>query len=510
MEPDSINRMKTKAMKIKHMLTALLLAGLTATSCSLEEDMSAFSSPKTFYQNREQCRAGLNSCYIPLKNLYTYQMMLATESVTDLAYANSGTQDAQLDISPAKPRFGANVWEQGYKGVMYCNGALEGIRNSPLSDEEREFMMAEGKIMRAFYYYLLTSFFGDVPFYTVDVADETVLAEVGKLPRMSAVETRQSLIEELQGCVPEMDQIRSGEVENNRSGAAMGWMLIAKMAMWNKDYDTALEALEALEDIYGDFEQYSLDDIPFRYKNTPESIFEIQHTYAAGGLNYSSNVACICMPYPRTANTAIYSGVEIPELGDAATTWSPMRPNGYFSANLMAENGKDKRSKMSVLYGSYNGQKFTDSRPCFGPKFWCPGLQGQYDSNNYKIFRYADAILMIAECYCMKQEDAAKAMEYLNKVKRRAGIDEYVTFRTWDRLMDEIMAERGRELFGEFQRKFDLVRWGNWYQRTYTFTGSTSVKENILPCHEYYPIPDTEVVYSGYALDNKAYAAYGM
>ncbi|MEB3375289.1 hypothetical protein SFC43_25790 [Bacteroides sp. CR5/BHMF/2] len=61
---------------------------------------------------------------------------------------------------------------------------------------------------------------------------------------------------------------------------------------------------------------------------------------------------------------------------------------------------------------------------------------------------------------------------------------------------------------GEFQRKFDLVRWGIWYTQTYENTGSSSLKENIRPCHEYYPIPDTQVVYSGYALDNKAYEAY--
>ena len=74
--------------------------------------------------------------------------------------------------------------------------------------------------------------------------------------------------------------------------------------------------------------------------------------------------------------------------------------------------------------------------------------------------------------------------------------------------MDEIQKERGRELIGDFQRKFDLVRWGIWYTQTYENTGSSSLKENIRPCHEYYPIPDTQVVYSGYALDNKAYDAY--
>ena len=313
-----------------------------------------------------------------------------------------------------------------------------------------------------------------------------------------------------------MEQIRSCDVENNRSGAAMGYMLIAKMALWNAYKDAAqaglwfrkaLQACKSLENIYGDLSAYSLDDIPFRFKNTPESIFEIQHAYVAGGITYTSNVACICMPYPRTVDSALYSDVEIPELGNEATTWAPIRPNAYFAGNLLPE-GKDKRREMSVVTG-WNGKKFTDTRPCFGPKFWCYGLKAQYDSNNYKVFRYADVILMMAECYC-GLENKSESMRYLNMVKTRAGIATYDNFRSYEKLFDEIVAERARELFGEFQRKFDLVRWGIWYERTYTFTDSNMIKGNIRRCHEYYPIPDKEVVYSGYALDNKAYKESGL
>ena len=480
------------------------------TSCSLQEDVDSFSAPSVFYQNRAQCEAALNSCYIPLKTIYTYKMMLATESTTDIAWAASGTQDAQLDISPAQPRHGADVWTYSYRGVMYCNAAIEGIKNSPLPEEEKATLLAEGKVMRAFYYYLLTSFFGDVPYYTVHVANEEIQYEVSHLPRMSAVETRAELVKEMREILPGIAQKRTSEVTGNRAGAAMGWMLMAKMAMWNKDWNSAIEAIEHLESIYGDLNQYPLEDIMFRNKNTPESIFEIQHTYTAGGVNYSSNVAAICMPYPKTTGEAIYCGAEIPELGKDATAWSPMRPSPYFSGSLMYEGTTDKRDAMTLIHSGYNGQKFSTTGYCaFGPKFWCPGMSNTYDSNNYKVFRYADALLMKAECYCMLENDQEKAVEYLNMVKRRAGLDDY-TFRNWTKLFSEIMDERARELYGEFQRKFDLVRWGVWYERVYAFTGYATVQNNMLPCHEYYPIPDTEVVYSGYALDNNAYKQYGL
>ena len=63
---------------------------------------------------------------------------------------------------------------------------------------------------------------------------------------------------------------------------------------------------------------------------------------------------------------------------------------------------------------------------------------------------------------------------------------------------------------GEFQRKFDMVRWGIWYERTAALSDYAKVKTSIQPCHEYYPIPDTEVIYSGGALDNNEYKKYGF
>ena len=77
-------------------------------------------------------------------------------------------------------------------------------------------------------------------------------------------------------------------------------------------------------------------------------------------------------------------------------------------------------------------------------------------------------------------------------------------------ILAEIRSERGRELIGEFQRKFDLVRWGIWYEATLGNNDYQALKDNILPCHEYYPIPDQEVVKSKGNLDNKAYAKYGL
>lgn len=490
--------------KTLYTIIAISALVLSAVSCSLEEKKQGFVSTDDFFKTSEQCYASLNSCYIPLKSIYTYTFFIATECVTDLAYIASGTQDAQLDVSPAKPRFGNTVWKQCYTGIRNSNAAIYGIEGAEFDEKDKIELLGEGKILRAYYYYLLTCFFGDVPFYLEDVNTVEKLQEVAKLPRMSADSTRATLIEELLEIVPQMKQVRSCDVAKNRVGAAMGWMVIAKMAMWNEEWDIAIDACNHLEEMYGDLEQYPLEDILFRNKNTPESIFEIQHTYTAGGLQYTSNLACICTPTHK-GTTYIYDGVEVPELGNQATTWTAMRPNAYYHTGLMPRSAVDLRKDINLAW-EYNGQVFANvsGRPWPGPKFWCPDMAAERDGNNYKVFRYADVLLMLAECYCEKQ-DEVKSMDYLNRVKTRAGIKLYTTFKTYPRLMEEIRKERGRELFGEFQRKFDLVRWGTWYEDTYAYTDYTTLKDNIQPYHRYYPIPDTEVVYSGYALDNKEY-----
>ena len=475
-------------------------------SC-LEEDSSSVVSPDAFFETIEQCQASVNSAYIPLKSIYIFRYMIAVEGVTDLASTNGSAQvDARLLISPSSSGIGPTVWKQCYIGVRNTTCSIFGIENSPLDYEETFRMLCEAKILRAFYYYTLTSFFGDVPFYRDYVKTVSDLESVAVLPRMSAVETRKALCEELLEIAPKMEQIPTCQEKDHRCGVAMAWMLIAKMSMWNKDWQTALDALGQLKAIYGNLSQYKVSDIMFRNKNTAESIFEIQHAYEKGGISYAANCASACMPYPRATGTYTYDGVDIPELGAEATAWSPLRPTSYMKNSVMPSSVPDDRREINMV-SRWDDHKF--STTWMGPKFWCPNLYKTQDSNNYKIFRYADAVLMMSECYC-ELGKYAESIECLNEVRSRANLAPYGEFSNVAKLRDEIRKERARELFGEFQRKFDLVRWGIWYSFTVQYNTYSAVQENIRPCHEYYPIPDQQVIASKNNLDNDEYKKYGL
>lgn len=505
-------------------------AALAAASCSfLEETPDSFVSRENYFQTEVQCRSVVNSTYSQLRVVFSGINWVFTEGTTDIIYVPSSSDvTAIMDISPAHCNYSTTLWNSAYKSIMYANEAIQGISTSPISDEEKAPLLAEAKVMRAFWYYHLLCNFGDVPFYTEYVKDSDDMNRIACLGRMSSVDTRTYLIDELIETLSESEgagecplpAVKACDIENGRGGWALGQMLIAKMAMWNAAqddpseqtywYTTALDALRQLERVYGDLQTYPLSDLYFRVKNSPEVIFEINHTYNTAGLSYVSNLATRCMPSKTGANDSdVFDGVQIPEMGKDTKVGTCSRPTLYFCQALQPNTGLDQRAKINMAW-DYNGTAFksTSIKPWMGPKFWCPNMHQDLDHNNYPLFRYADAVLMMAECCCALRDEAG-FLKYLNMVKARAGIPAY-TFSKWEKALSEIQDERARELFGEFQRKFDLVRWGIWYERVQEYTDWDILRVTVKPCHEYLPIPEKQVIYSGGALDNKEYNKYGL
>lgn len=83
---------------------------------------------------------------------------------------------------------------------------------------------------------------------------------------------------------------------------------------------------------------------------------------------------------------------------------------------------------------------------------------------NFPIIRLADVYLMLAECY-NETGNSAKAVEYINKVRARAGIallnsgPSYLAANSKEDIFTRIFRERAFELAGEGLRDSDLRRW---------------------------------------------------
>lgn len=558
-------------MKKIQNITLVILA-IVMTSCSLDEKRDSFANRTSCYDNVYQMRSVVNSCYIPVKAMVAYSFGMGMEAATDLWYDNTSVADAICDLTPTKSGQAKNIWTYCYRGIMYCNEAIECIGASDKVDlKDREPMMAECRVLRALYYYYLTCTFNGVPYYTYMVKDMQTLDKIRALPRTDADIIREELFKDLdEMALPFFTEAngyyrRTSEIDGNRAGAPLALMLMAKFMMWNKDWDKALYALEKLETLYGVLseERYPLADTWWSKKNTAESIFEIQHAWSPDGIQ-SGGTYCRLL-YPNVSEGTL-DGIMMPYFGTQMTSHSVLRANEYFAhwrpasdTYLKQDDGKKSlfdplpltwgefniewnrysavldmdaieagmirgrkidRRAIHVLglgdlwnYGEYKSEDPTpddktftnvrkNGRPYAGPKFWSPALVGNTDNNNYKIFRYADAVLMMAECWCEKN-DLDKATAYLSLTRQRAGVDP-LTGQDKETMMGFIRDERARELGGELHRRYDLVRWGIWYDAVLAHSNG-NIKKYIKPCHRFYPIPDKECSLSQGALSNPEY-----
>lgn len=96
------------------------------------------------------------------------------------------------------------------------------------------------------------------------------------------------------------------------------------------------------------------------------------------------------------------------------------------------------------------------------PEFRISKVNGSTNLKNYAkpIFRLAELYLNVAECYA-ELGNVDKAIEYLNPIRKRAGIPELTTADITDdmNIIDWVRSERFIELWGEGHRYCDVRRW---------------------------------------------------
>lgn len=123
--------------------------------------------------------------------------------------------------------------------------------------------------------------------------------------------------------------------------------------------------------------------------------------------------------------------------------------------NMSLEDKKNS-TEIGLKQPLYSQSFFLPFKPIVSDSDTSPYIGYNIRLNNFTFMRYAEVLLMYAEC-CIQTGDNAEAKVYINKIQERAGsktISNAVD-------MDVLKAEKKYELWLEGCRWADLVRWGD-------------------------------------------------
>ncbi len=376
-----------------------------------------------------------------------------------------------------------NFWNNQYQGIRDCNLAISKIPGiTDWTADQQSHALGEVRTLRAFYYFLLVRYYGDL------VMDTSVLKSVAdaQQPRTSLKDIYdQVIIPDLEYAVntstlPDA-QSSDGRITKFISRAILAdvyltcagypyqevatdpsknWCTDGLFAQTGYPVNTPnaksfLEKAQTqLNALYGKYTLGSYSDlhIPGNINNKGEAIFQAQYL---GQVNDMSGFVNACLPVQS----------HISQLGDEYGTDVPTP--GY----LASFNPADKRiqDRQMLFYSDTYAKKFDPNQ---GPadKFSQGYLYKYYDSAaikngnganlNYTFYRYADILLMLTEVnWSLRQLGASVSdndiTKGINEVRERALLPDYLAT---DINLKSIMSERAYELILENKMLWDQRR----------------------------------------------------
>lgn len=452
---------------------------------------------ETFFENEEHAVWATNAIYANFRS-WEYcglPYLGATDIVSDDADKGSTENDGPYLKEVDDFQFDATnqtfstIWRGHYQTISRANIAINRIPDISMPDAFKDRLIGEAKFLRAFNYFRLVQWFGDIPLVLTQLTDDQYFTQ----KRNSKAEIYAQIEKDLTDAIaalPEKSKYKAEDLGRATKGAAKG--ILVKLYMIDKKFDKALTLCEEIISS-GEYNLMPNYNQIFTQvgENGPESIFEI----GAVALQ-ASIVGSGATPFNMV------QGVRgVPNLG-----WGFNRPSDDLIANY--EPGDPRRQATIIYVGEVlpDGSTIVQDNPeildeRFNQKAWVgkhPGLQDN-GPGNIRLLRYADIILLAAEA-ANELGNATKALEYVNMTRKRArGTNTFIlkdlTITNKDALRTAIRRERRSELAMEQHRWFDLQRWGI-QNEVMTKVGKPFVANK----HELFPLPQTEIDLGGGSL----------
>jgi hypothetical protein len=416
--------------------------------------------------------AGADRGWYDLQEITSDEMMIPTRS--DGAWDDGGVfRQLYLHQWTASHEFFNPIWNWGYESITKNNRAIDLM----VEFKANEATLAEAKITRAYFYYMLIDMFGNVPFYTVNNKP------VEQIPQTNRAEIYNFIVSEILANVDKLPSTKGGNMYG-RFNKWAAYAFLAKMYLNAEVYTGTpryTECLAICDKIIneGGFSLVAKDkylsDLFKDVCSTDEAIF---------ALYVEANKAPRNMIGIRTLHSNHGNAVF------KVSTWNGATVDGSFVDKfedtdirktqwLLGQQKKADGTDIPDVVYTKNIGSFTAAPIYAGArnsKFLPAGeVTQQSGSNDIPVYRYADILLMKAECM-VRGGNAAGAKALVDQVRTRAGASTLASAPT----LDDIYDERGRELCWEGHRRQDMIRFDK-FNLAHDFKSASAAKYKLFP-----------------------------
>ena len=478
--------------------TFLIILGILGilTSCSLEEE-PPFLANENVYSSASNATSALFGIYEAMVQYEYYgnEFLFLTNVNSGLMVTrrtgNRNNNSYNSTLSSLNPASGLvaieNSWIGIYQTIGRANDAINSatVFDSPSTSDELVIndVIGQAYFVRAFNYFNLVRLWGEVPLRITPTTTETI-----HLAKAPIKDIYAQIIED----VKRAQQLMNGAVASGTPKPQAADMLLSKVYMtlatassdvqdaslnyWQLAHDEAIKA-------YGGYSLHAIYDNLFlgtNGNNTEESIFELQSVV---GATLDHTRAFTPNWYTKAATFGWFKvNIENYDLHSATYPNDPRLSTTYVSTWTRGNNGSTEKSYPTNA-----------ARSNFGNSFPYLFKLGSRDANNavretnknFKIYRYADLLLMLSEISNELQN--GQEMTYVTEVLERVGLTPNVGYSGGqDSFRAAIMKEYQFELIGEGHDWFNNRRRGyNYFRDNIIIPHNTaaSFKANVDVMH---------------------------
>ena len=506
-----------KTSIFKYITVAVAAGAMWLAGCNdLDQEPTNKFTDKAFWTSPERANMVLNMAY---SQMYSHDKMFQDEALSDNMYEQRGNPDTRtIRTGQATPNTSLfkSEWQWVFQGVKTCNIFLTFVDDVPgIESSNLSYMKAQIRFIRAFLYFRLACFYGDIPFFLNDIS----LEESRQMTRTSYVKVMEELHRELDEIIPDLPKRDDLSADDNgRITKAAAMVLKARMYLYentsrtgNSVSDNMRKVADICDKLMHDQATYGTYSLltegneegylsPYEYLFTSGAEYnpEVILDYAAVELDKQWSLMYNMAPLSAGANLC-------QKAPSKALVDSYKMSDGSDPTDLNSYTGRDPRLKYTVAYNGMDWydlndkgeyvKKFTlnvtsgsdqagtaNGSPTgfYTRKYFDPDHGKNLEMwTNFIMMRYADVLLMYAEACCMSGEGTANitGLEALNKVRQRAGLTPAPAL-DMDNEEYGIKAERRFELWlDDCDRYVDLIRWGD-YKDFITDTSDKGVSEH--------------------------------